>query len=45
MLVLTDIDECGTLPCANGGSCQDGPNSYDCECGVGFDGDNCTLCE
>ena len=36
-----DIDECASKPCENGGSCQDGVNSYKCTCLPGFDGKNC----
>ena len=27
--------------CGNGGSCEDGVNSYSCNCLVGFTGDHC----
>ncbi|KAL0979574.1 hypothetical protein UPYG_G00186790 [Umbra pygmaea] len=27
-----DLDECESEPCQNGGSCQDGNNSYTCHC-------------
>jgi hypothetical protein len=33
-----DIDECGSTPCANGGSCTDGLGSYSCACASGFSG-------
>ena len=36
-----DIDECAAKPCLNGGSCEDGINSYTCKCSAGFDGKNC----
>ena len=38
---LADIDECSPNPCLNGGSCEDGVNSYKCTCLPGFDGKNC----
>ena len=38
---LSDIDECASKPCENGGSCKDGINSYKCTCLPGFDGKNC----
>ena len=36
-----DIDECVPSPCLNGGSCDDGINSYSCICEKGYTGDNC----
>ena len=41
LLSSPDIDECEPKPCLNGGSCQDGINSYKCTCVAGFDGNNC----
>ena len=38
---LTDIDDCVNHTCGNGGSCEDGVNSYSCNCLVGFTGDQC----
>ncbi len=37
-----DIDECGTLPCKNGGICVNGINQFTCECQGGFTGTTCT---
>ncbi len=37
----TDIDDCASDPCQNGGTCTDGVNSYICDCASGFSGDNC----
>ncbi|CAH1256478.1 NOTCH2 [Branchiostoma lanceolatum] len=37
----SDIDECASGPCQNGGSCHDGVNSYSCSCLTGFHGDHC----
>ena len=39
---LTDIDECVSHQCDNGGSCVDGVNNYSCNCLAGFTG---SLCE
>lgn len=36
-----DIDECMSDPCANGGTCKDGINTYTCECRFGYTGTNC----
>ena len=41
MFFSTDIDECGSAPCQNGGTCIDGVNSYTCRCTSGFTGTNC----
>ncbi len=40
-LLYVDIDDCVNHTCSNGGSCQDGVNSYSCNCLVGFTGDYC----
>ena len=39
--VITDIDECVSNPCKNGGNCIDGINSYKCSCTDGWKGKNC----
>ncbi|CAH1252798.1 SNED1 [Branchiostoma lanceolatum] len=39
----TDIDECASSPCQNGGACTDLHNSYSCTCAVGWEGENCEL--
>ena len=36
-----DIDDCQPNPCANGGLCSDGVNSYTCHCAPGYTGPNC----
>lgn len=33
-----DIDECLSLPCKNGGTCQNLENNYECTCVEGFEG-------
>lgn len=38
----TDIDECATSPCRNGGECVDLIAKFNCICPVGYSG---TLCE
>eukprot|EP00057_Strongylocentrotus_purpuratus_P017149 XP_011671623.1 PREDICTED: fibropellin-1 isoform X6 [Strongylocentrotus purpuratus] len=40
-LCETNIDECDSNPCTNGGSCSDGVNSFTCSCADGYTG---TLC-
>ena len=39
--VFTDIDECGSDPCENGGECIDDLNEYECRCKEGFEGTHC----
>ena len=36
-----NIDDCIAVTCQNGGTCQDGINSYTCQCTTGYEGDNC----
>ena len=38
---MTDIDECVSHQCGNGGSCVDGVNNYSCNCLAGFTGSHC----
>ena len=38
---FTDTDECASIPCGNGGTCEDKDNEYSCECAAGFQGVNC----
>ena len=38
-----ETDECGSIPCQNGGTCTDLLNNYTCDCIVGFDGYNCNV--
>ena len=37
----TDIDECESSPCENGGSCSDAVNGFVCSCSVDFSGPTC----
>ena len=36
-----EIDECGSSPCLNGGTCTDRMNGYECSCSDSFEGQNC----
>ncbi len=38
---LADINECGSNPCENEGTCTDVPNGYTCVCESGYTGDEC----
>ena len=38
---ITDIDECASSPCENGGTCTQGINLYNCSCEPGYTGEQC----
>ncbi len=38
---FSDIDECSSGPCQNGGTCVDGVNGYTCSCLAGYAGFHC----
>ena len=38
---FTDINECESEPCLNGGTCANGNNQYTCSCVAGYQGTNC----
>ncbi|XP_077993986.1 uncharacterized protein LOC144447778 [Glandiceps talaboti] len=40
-LACSEINECSSNPCNNGGICYDGVNSYLCACSEGWEGDVC----
>ena len=44
-LIISDIDECASDPCQNGGTCTDGINGYLCTCPAGFEGVICQISE
>jgi len=37
------FDACASQPCLNGGVCLNSDYTYQCQCQVGFDGNNCEL--
>ena len=46
--VSSDINECISKPCRNGGTCTDKLDGYDCTCANGYAGSACQtseLCE
>ena len=43
VFIFTDIDECASNPCQNGGVCIDGINGYTCNCAPGYTGVNCEI--
>ena len=40
-LPISDIDECGSEPCRNAGTCMDQVNSYHCSCPTQWHGSTC----
>ena len=39
---FSDLNECDSVPCRNGGTCTNTPGSYMCDCGlIGFEGPTC----
>ena len=46
LFCLVDIDECGSNPCVNNGTCIDVVNGFTCNCTREFGGDRCEIgCE
>ena len=43
MNYITDIDECASSPCENGGTCTQGINLYNCSCKPGYTGEQCEM--
>jgi hypothetical protein len=40
---ISDVDECLSFPCKNGGSCYDNVGSYSCICPPGWEGPTCEI--
>ena len=42
VFVTSDINECASSPCQNGGQCRDTVNGFECEnCAAGYEGELC----
>lgn len=42
ILLFIDIDECEPVnPCENGGTCENQPGGYSCNCENGYTGQKC----
>ena len=39
----TDINECSSGPCRNGGTCLDLINRFECQCVAGYTGTECEI--
>ncbi len=43
LLKLTDVNECATSPCQNGGTCENNHGFYTCICEKAFTGTDCEI--
>ena len=41
LLFNSEINECDSNPCQNGGTCKDDIASFSCSCPTGYEGDQC----
>ena len=41
MIFYSEIDECESMPCANGGTCANLIDGFECMCIAGFNGTQC----
>ena len=41
LLYHSDISECASSPCQNGGTCRDLVNAFTCDCAAGYEGIHC----
>ena len=39
--MLIDINDCENSPCANGGTCEDLVDNFECTCAEGYTGPTC----
>lgn len=40
-LLISDVNECESSPCKNGGTCLNQQAGYSCKCKDGYSGDHC----
>ena len=45
MRVVTDINECLSSPCQNGGQCSNSIGEFQCNCPLLYTGETCGLCK
>ena len=45
LINVSDINECASTPCLNGGTCTDGMNGFTCSCADGYTGTTCSTGE
>jgi hypothetical protein len=41
--LFSDVNDCASSPCKNGGSCEDQLNGYKCLCVDGYEGHDCQV--
>ena len=42
-LISIDYDECASIPCQNGGRCNNLINMFACDCDAGYTGQTCEI--
>ena len=42
---ISELNECESDPCENGGTCEDEINAYTCVCAPGYNGTQCEIGE
>ena len=46
LFIFSEINDCESDPCLNGGQCNDGTNSYACNCfDTDYRGAHCEICK
>jgi hypothetical protein len=44
-IVVSDINECASNPCENGGTCNNLANQFSCTCAARYTGVTCKICK